>query len=204
YASLLRDSRITILPTDLSALQRLGKEFPWALNSVRLFVCRELPHDSESLAAKIKGDVHQRVFVSHDAVEGGGRWALQPLNGSATGVAPENLTNGRTLHVLDELFQEVVPGVSGELCVGSDAMATGYFHKPSQTAASFIPNPFSSDAPARLYRTGELARRMSDGSIQLIGRRDSRIDHHGRMMFPEEVEAALTQHSSVTHAVVPL
>jgi acyl-CoA synthetase (AMP-forming)/AMP-acid ligase II/acyl carrier protein len=200
FASLLRDSRVTILSTHSAALQRLTKEFPWAINSVRMVVCNDLPEDGPSLVAKLKADILQRVFVCHEAVEAAGCWALQPLSPPATNIAPQHLTAGRKLFLLDDSYKPVACGSTGELYIWTDAMARGYYRNPSRTAEAFITDAFSSHTSARLYRTGELARIMPDGSIQRLGRRDGRIHHHGQMIHPQEIEAALLQHRSVSQA----
>ena len=202
FASLLRDSRITILSTHSAALQRLTKEFPWAINSVRMFICNDLPQDSQSLIARLKADILQRVFICYGAVEAAGCWALRPLSEPATTISTQHLTPGRKLFLLDDSYEQVVSDITGELYIWTDAMARGYYRDPSRTAETFIPDPFSSQTSARLYRTGELARIMPDGSIQQVGRRDWRIHHHGQMIHPQEIEAALLQYCSISQAGV--
>jgi acyl-coenzyme A synthetase/AMP-(fatty) acid ligase/acyl carrier protein len=202
FASLLRDSRITILSTHSAALQRLTKEFPWAINSVRMFVCNDLPQDSPGLIARLKADILQRVFICYEAVEAAGCWALHPLSQPTTDISPQHLTTGRKLFLLDDSYEPVASDITGELYIWTDAMARGYYRNPSRTAETFIPDPFSSHASTRLYRTGELARRTPDGSVQRLGRRDWRIHHHGQMFHPQEIEAALLQHCSISQAAV--
>lgn len=80
FASLLRDSNITVLSTHSAALQRLTTEFPWAIKSIRMFVCNDLHEDSSSLIAKLKADIHQKVFFCHDTFEASGGWALRPFS----------------------------------------------------------------------------------------------------------------------------
>lgn len=202
FASLLRDNGITILSTHSAALQRLTKEFPWAIKSVRMFVCNDLPQDSPGIIAKLKADILQRVFIRYEDVEAAGCWPVQPLSLSVTNISPQHLTTGRKLFLLDDSYEPVASDITGELYIWTDAMARGYYRNPSRTAETFIPDPFSSDTSARLYRTGELARMMPDGSIQQLGRRDWRIHHHGQMIHPQEIEAALLQHSSISQAAV--
>lgn len=92
FASLLRDSQITILSTYSTALQRLTTEFPWAIKSVRMFVCNDIPADSTSLINKLKTDIQQRVFFCYEALEAASNWALQPLSLSATDAASQHMT----------------------------------------------------------------------------------------------------------------
>jgi non-ribosomal peptide synthetase component F len=201
-ASLLRDSRITILSTHLAALERLSKEFPWAVNSVRMFVCNDPPRHSSSAAANLRANILQRVFICHEAMEAAGCWALRPLSEAGPSVSQQHLTTGKKLLLLDDGYEPVAPGGAGELYIETDAMARGYYHNPRRTAETLIPDPFSSRMAARLYDTGQLGRELPDGSIEQLGRRDWRISHHGQMIHSQEIEAALMQHRSISQAAV--
>jgi amino acid adenylation domain-containing protein len=76
------------------------------------------------------------------------------------------------VYVLDDELQAVPVGVTGELYVGGDGLARGYWRRPEQTAEKFIPHPFSRGPGARLYRTGDSVRYQVDGNLEFIGRRD--------------------------------
>jgi hypothetical protein len=127
---------------------------------------------------------------------------LQPLSLPAANISPQHLTIGRQLFLLDASYETPAAGVTGELFIGTDAIARGYYRNPSRTAETFIPDPFTSHRSFRLFRTGELARRMPDGSIEHLGRRDRRIHHHGQTIQLQEIEAALHQHRSISQAAV--
>lgn len=105
-------------------------------------------------------------------------------------------------YILDEFGQPVPVGVSGELYIGGANLARGYLDRPGLTAERFVPNPFSSETSATLFRTGDRARYRSDGNIEYIGRVDNQVKIRGSRVEPGEVESALTQHPSVSHAVV--
>ena len=95
------------------------------------------------------------------------------------------------LHVLDRYDQPVPFGLSGELHIGGDGVAKGYFRQEVLTAEKFIPDPFKlSD---RLYRTGDIARRLPSGEIQLLGRADTQIKLRGFRIELEEIEAVLSR-----------
>lgn len=79
----------------------------------------------------------------------------------------------------------------GELCVGGDGLALGYWKRPDLDAQAFIPHPFSSDPRARLYRTGDLARFLPDGQIEFIGRRDTQLKIRGFRVELSEIEAVM-------------
>src|SRR5262249_58013812 len=77
-------------------------------------------------------------------------------------------------HTLDARLQPVPAGVPAELHIGGQCLADGYFNRPDLTAQKFIPDPFSSETGARLYKTGDLARYWPDGNIEFLGRLDQK------------------------------
>jgi acyl-coenzyme A synthetase/AMP-(fatty) acid ligase len=105
------------------------------------------------------------------------------------------------IHILDPWLSPAPIGVPGELCIGGVGLARGYLHRPDLTAERFIPDPFG-EAGARLYRTGDRARRRSDGAIEYLGRLDHQVKIRGVRIEPGEVEAALRRHPGVREAVV--
>src|ERR1051325_4790082 len=82
------------------------------------------------------------------------------------------------MHILDKNMEPVPVGVAGELYLGGIQLDRGYLRRPELTAASFVPNPFSSRGE-RLYRTGDLARYRHDGNIEYLGRIDHQVKIRG-------------------------
>jgi amino acid adenylation domain-containing protein len=105
-------------------------------------------------------------------------------------------------YILDRSLNPVVIGARGELFIGGAGLARGYRHRPDSTAESFVPNPFSDVPGARLYKTGDLARYRPDGSIEFLGRTDHQVKVRGFRVEPGEIEAVLTEHAGIRHAVV--
>jgi amino acid adenylation domain-containing protein len=93
-------------------------------------------------------------------------------------------------------------GVPGEIHVGGAGLARGYLRRPDQTAQRFVPDPFSSEPGARLYASGDLARRLPDGSLQFLGRIDHQVKVRGFRIELGEIEAALRAHPGVLDAAV--
>jgi acyl-coenzyme A synthetase/AMP-(fatty) acid ligase len=111
------------------------------------------------------------------------------------------LSNYQT-YVLGADFQPVGVGVSGELYIGGAGLAQGYVNAAELTVQRFVPDPFSPQSGARMYRTGDRARWRSDGSIEFLGRVDQQLKIRGFRVEPAEIEAALTRHPAVAQSVV--
>ncbi|NEQ65236.1 MAG: amino acid adenylation domain-containing protein, partial [Symploca sp. SIO2D2] len=106
------------------------------------------------------------------------------------------------VHILDSNLQPVPIGVTGELYIGGDGLATGYHNRPELTAEKFISNPFDNSKSTKLYKTGDLVRYLPDGNIEFISRIDHQVKVRGYRIETGEIEATLTQHPSVKETVV--
>ncbi|MBV9385323.1 MAG: amino acid adenylation domain-containing protein, partial [Chroococcidiopsidaceae cyanobacterium CP_BM_ER_R8_30] len=93
-------------------------------------------------------------------------------------------------------------GVLGEVHIGGAGLARGYLNRRQLNDEKFIPNPFSDEPEARLYKTGDLACYLSDGNIEFLGRLDHQIKLRGFRIELGEIEAVLSQHPAVFQAVV--
>jgi amino acid adenylation domain-containing protein len=106
------------------------------------------------------------------------------------------------LHILDAAMGVVPVGVPGEVHIGGRCLARGYVGRAAQTASVFVPDPYGTEPGSRLYRTGDVGRRMRDGEITLVGRRDAQVKIRGMRIEPGEVEAVLRTHEGVEQVVV--
>ncbi|MFL6332078.1 MAG: amino acid adenylation domain-containing protein [Pyrinomonadaceae bacterium] len=121
----------------------------------------------------------------------------------------ERVTIGRPLaharvYVLEGGGEPVPVGVAGELYVGGGGVARGYLNRPALTAERFVPDPFSPEAGARLYRTGDVARWLPGGELEFVGRRDRQVKVRGYRIELGEVEGIINEHSAVRESVVVL
>lgn len=113
---------------------------------------------------------------------------LPPIGASLPGVA---------LLLLDDQGQPVPPGEAGELVIGGIALAEGYLNRPDLTAERFVHHQGQ-----RVYRSGDLARRLDDGQYEYLGRLDGQVKIRGHRVEPGEIEVALMAHPAVAQAAV--
>ncbi|MET0395230.1 MAG: non-ribosomal peptide synthase/polyketide synthase, partial [Longimicrobiaceae bacterium] len=132
---------------------------------------------------------------------------LAPEDGAEEGAALAAVSIGRPVanaraYLLDAIGRPVPPGARGELYLGGAGVARGYLGRPALTAEKFVPDPFSGEAGARLFRTGDLARFRRGGELEFAGRADGQVKVRGFRVEPGEVEAALARLPGVREAVV--
>ena len=150
-----------------------------------------------------------RIFNHYGPTETTVGVTVYPLRTDNDGALPTVLPIGRPLpnirlYVLDKNMQPVPVGVPGGLYCGGECLARGYLNRAELTEAQFIPDPFSADPSARLYKTGDLVRYLPDGNIEFIGRGDDQVKIRGFRVELGEVEAVLNLHPQVREAAVTI
>ncbi|HWN44171.1 MAG TPA: amino acid adenylation domain-containing protein [Thermoanaerobaculia bacterium] len=128
-------------------------------------------------------------------------WARVPRNSAEAPTIGVPLP-GETGHVLGMDLLLVPDGEEGELYLGGPALARGYLARPDLTAERFLPDPFSPDPGARMYKTGDLVRLRPDGELDFLGRIDNQVKIRGFRIELGEIEAALLAIPGVRECVV--
>jgi acyl carrier protein len=106
------------------------------------------------------------------------------------------------MYILDQNLLPVPVGIVGELMIGGAGVARGYLSQPELTAQRFILDPFQANSDTRLYRTGDIARYLPTGDLEILGRTDQQVKIRGHRVELGEIEALLGEHPAVRESVV--
>lgn len=144
------------------------------------------------------------VYSLGGATEGAIWSIIYPIG--AVDPAWKSIPYGRPLknqrfYILNSQLQPCPIGAPGELHIGGVGVAHGYLNRPELTSQKFIPDPFSSEPEARLYKTGDLGRYLPDGNIEFMGRLDFQVKIRGFRIELGEIEAILEQNPAVSRCV---
>jgi amino acid adenylation domain-containing protein len=111
------------------------------------------------------------------------------------------IANAR-VHLLDAAFNPVPVGVPGEICIGGEGVGRGYLRRAAETAERFVPDPWPRVPGERIYRSGDLARRLPDGTLEFLRRVDGQVKVRGFRVELGEIEAVLGESPAVLEAAV--
>jgi amino acid adenylation domain-containing protein len=131
-------------------------------------------------------------------------WSSTDLVGEEGKVTIGRPISNTQLYILDNFDQPVPIGVAGELYIGGEGLARGYFKWPELTAEKFIASPLPQVTGSRLFRTGDLARYLVDGRIECLGRRDNQVKLRGYRIELGEIESLLAEGGTVQEAALSI
>ena len=231
FAAQLEEQAISVLFLTTALFNALAREVPGVFRTVRHLLFGGEAVDPHWVADVLRNGPPRRLLHVYGPTENTtfSTWhPVQAVAKAATTVPIGRPIANTQLYVLDAHLLPVPIGVPGELYLGGDGLARGYFNRPELTAERFVPNPFAqgmgdkrsaggglgwgmgneSSIPhppspiPRLYRTGDLVRYRPDGNIEILGRIDQQVKIRGFRIELGEIEATLGQHPAVREAAV--
>ncbi|HEX7182936.1 MAG TPA: amino acid adenylation domain-containing protein [Thermoanaerobaculia bacterium] len=171
-----------------------------ALHALRALMVggEALPPDLAGwLARELGGDLHNMYGPTETTV-----WSTTQRISRGAPVSIGRPIHNTTVYVLDSELRPVPIGVAGELFIGGLGVARGYLGRPELTAERFVPDALGDCPGGRLYRTGDVARFLPDGTLDYLGRVDSQVKIRGYRIELAEIEATLAKHPAVREAAV--
>ena len=203
-AETIRREQISIFHCVPSLLQFLVEEpaFDGSL-ALRAVMC-----GGEALPAQLVTRFQRRskaalynVYGPTETIINSTYWLCDAAEGRSSIPIGRPIPNAR-IYILNDALRPVPLGVAGHMHIGGVGLARGYLNRPDLTGEKFIPDPFSAEPGARLYKTGDLARYLPDGNIEFLGRGDHQVKIRGFRIELEEIESTLRRHPDVRDAVV--
>lgn len=202
-AEIICEQRISIFHCVPSLLRLLVEEPAFGKSSLRAVMC-----GGEVLAPQIVRRFQSRleaklynVYGPTEAIIDATCWRCEKDLARSTIPIGRPIPNVR-IYVLDDSMRLLPIGAAGNLHIGGMGLARGYIGCPDSTAEKFLADPFSDEPGARLYKTGDVARFLADGSIEYLGRTDYQVKVRGFRIELGEIEWMLGQHPKVREAVV--
>jgi amino acid adenylation domain-containing protein len=205
FSKRLRDDGITALFMTTAFFNQLIQEVPDIFGTLRHLMFGGEMADARRVRQLLSTNPPERLLHVYGPTESTtyATWHLvEHVPADAKTVPIGRPIANTTVYVLDRNMQPVPVGLPGEIYIGGDGLALEYWDRPELTQEKFVSNPFSADLNAKLYRTGDRAKYLSDGSIEFLRRADDQVKIRGFRVEPGEIENALNEHPAVRASVV--
>jgi amino acid adenylation domain-containing protein/FkbH-like protein len=208
FSQLLINEGVTVLSQTPSAFRQLAPVVGQAgNNALRLIIFGGQALELRSLAPWMDqyGDEQPRLINMYGITETTvhvTQRRVRVADGQRAGSLIGRALADLSLYILDSGMEPVPVGVNGELYVGGAGVGRGYLRRSELTAERFVPHPYSADAGARLYRSGDLARYLDNGEIEYVGRADNQVKVRGYRVELGELREKLNEHGDVTDSLV--
>jgi amino acid adenylation domain-containing protein len=207
FASEVRQLRITSMFLTTALFNMLARATPWAFQPVKNVLFGGEMADAASVSSILRNGAPARLVHVYGPTENTtfSLWDLiSELDECATSVPLGRPIANTKAVILDRNMQPVPTGCPGELCLGGDGLALDYLNRPELTASCFVQwrCPGTAGAAERVYRTGDLVKRLPDGRIEFLGRMDRMVKIRGFRVEPGELETLLAEHALVRECAV--
>lgn len=206
FEKFARRERITTLFLTTALFNQLARETPAVFGSMETVMFGGEAVDPKWVRAVLAGSPPRRLIHVYGPTENTtfSTWhEIREARESGPVPIGQPIANS-SIFILGPEMMPVPVGIPGEVYVGGDGLAQGYWNRPDLTAEKFVTNPFSADPAARLYKTGDLARFDDSGNVEFIGRVDHQVKLRGFRIELGEIESLLARHPGVATAVVLL
>ncbi|MFL9674215.1 amino acid adenylation domain-containing protein [Pseudomonas marginalis] len=194
---------VTVLFVTTALFNQYVQLIPDALAGLRILLCggeRADPAAFRSLLARAPALRLVHCYGPTETTTYATTYEVRAVADDADSVPVGRPISNTQVHVLDAHLQEVPLGMTGEICIGGDGVATGYLNRPDLSAEKFVQDPFNEGA--LMYRTGDLGRWNAEGLLECIGRNDDQVKVRGFRIELGEIEARLATHGSIQDVVV--
>ncbi len=229
WGALLHGCRLVIAPPGLPDFASLGRllrrgevSFAWLTAGLFHAMAETSPEGLHGLRQLVAGgdalspDRLRALFASGFAgrIANGYGPTETTVLASWHDITPDDVAEGKggvpigrafgaaRLYCLDERLEPVPRGLPGELVIGGPGVASGYFGQPELSAERFLPDPFSLDHDAQMYRTGDRVQVREEGVMEFLGRLDDQVKVRGFRIEPAEIARALTSYPALADAAV--
>ncbi|GEO86866.1 MULTISPECIES: non-ribosomal peptide synthetase/type I polyketide synthase [Alphaproteobacteria] len=196
---LVRESGATVLQATPTLWQMLVEAGIGKQSGLKMLCGGEpLPKDLAKALAGVGAELWNMYGPTETTI-----WSsLQRIRDDDAAITIGHPVANTELHIIDGNGGLAPVGVSGELYIGGDGLARGYFERPDLTERAFVPCDIGSGGVRRLYKTGDVGKRLRDGSLQLLGRRDNQIKLRGFRIELGDIESVVAQTPGVRQCAV--
>ncbi|ASS74674.1 hypothetical protein CIG75_06610 [Tumebacillus algifaecis] len=201
FAAELKAQGITAMFMTAALFNQIAAVFPDAFSGLRHLLVGGEALDARWIREVIMHGAPQHLLNGYGPTESTTFAVCQQVYDLAIDVA--NIPIGKPIantvaYVLDSRLQPLPVGVPGELYLGGDGLAHGYLNRPELTAERFLQNPYGT---GQLYKTGDLVRRLPDGTLEYLGRLDHQVKVRGFRIELGEIEQALAAQPALREVV---
>jgi len=204
FAAEIQDKRVQVMFLATALFNEVGRLKPDMFNSVKyLLFGGEAVYPQTAAAVLEHGGPEQLInaYGPAECTTFSGWYLVKQVAKDALSVPIGKPVANTQLYVLDRNTNLEPVGIMGQLYIGGEGLARGYWGKPDLTAERFVPDPYGQPG-GRLYASGDLARWMEDGNLEFFGRADNQVKTRGFRVELGEIEIALLQHGGVRNCAV--
>ena len=203
-ATEIKDREVKVLFLTTALFNEVSRQDPAIFNSIKYLIFGgEVAHPRVTASVLEHGGPEQlmNAYGPAECTTFSSFYVARNVPANATNIPIGKPVANTQLYVLGRNMNLEPVGVMGQLYVGGEGLARGYWGRPELTAERFVPDPYGA-AGGRLYASGDLARWIEDGNLEFLGRADNQVKVRGFLVEPGEIEAVLLQHPAVRGCAV--